>query len=285
MTAQATTSTAQNIAPSRPLARLLELGRPLVMGILNVTPDSFSDGGKFIDPQHAIAQAHRMVAEGADILDIGAESTRPYGGMAPVTAEEEWRRLASVLPVVVALGVPVSIDTMKAEVAAKALTAGAAIANDVWGLQRDPAMAHVVAEHAVPIVIMHNRDAADAAIDIMADIAAFFGRSLEIAERAGIARNNIVLDPGIGFGKTPEQSVTAIARLGELKSFGLPLLIGASRKRFIDKISAAAPDQRLGGSIASHLSAVASGAAIVRTHDVAETVQALKVAATLGAAR
>ena len=121
MTAQATTSTAQNIAPSRPLARLLELGRPLVMGILNVTPDSFSDGGKFIDPQHAIAQAHRMVAEGADILDIGAELTRPYGGTAPVTAEEEWRRLAPVLPAVVALGVPVSIDTMKAEVAAKAL--------------------------------------------------------------------------------------------------------------------------------------------------------------------
>jgi dihydropteroate synthase len=255
------------------------------MGILNVTPDSFSDGGKFIDPQHAIAQARRMVAEGADILDIGAESTRPYGGMAPVPAEEEWRRLAPVLPAVAALGVPVSIDTMKAAVAAQALAAGAAIANDVWGLQRDPAMAHVVAEHGVPIVIMHNRDAADAAIDIMADITAFFGRSLEIAERAGIARNNIVLDPGIGFGKTPEQSVTAIARLGELKSFGLPLLIGASRKRFIDKISAAAPDRRLGGSIASHLSAVASGAAIVRTHDVAETVQALRVAATLGAAR
>jgi dihydropteroate synthase len=255
------------------------------MGILNVTPDSFSDGGRFLDPQHAIAQARRMVAEGADILDIGAESTRPYGGMAPVTADEEWRRLAPVVPAVVALGVPVSIDTMKAAVAAQALAAGAAIANDVWGLQREPAMAHVVAEHAVPIVIMHNRDAADAAIDIMADIAAFFGRSLEIAERAGIARNNIVLDPGIGFGKTPEQSVTAIARLGELKSFGLPLLIGASRKRFIDKISPAPPDRRLGGSIASHLSAVASGAAIVRTHDVGETVQALKVAATLGAAR
>jgi dihydropteroate synthase len=285
MTAQATASPAQNVAPSRPLARLFGLNRPLVMGILNVTPDSFSDGGKFIDPEHAIAQARRMVAEGADILDIGAESTRPYGGMAPVTAEEEWRRLAPVLPAVVALGVPVSIDTMKAAVAAQALAAGAAIANDVWGLQRDPAMAHVVAEHAVPVIIMHNRDAADAAIDIMADIAAFFGRSLEIAERAGIARNNIVLDPGIGFGKTPEQSVTAIARLGELKSFGLPLLIGASRKRFIDKISPAPSDRRLGGSIASHLSAVASGAAIVRTHDVAETVQALKVAATLGTAR
>src|SRR4051794_15791675 len=285
MTTQTTASTAQNVVPSRPLARLLGLRRPLVMGILNVTPDSFSDGGKFIDPEHAIAQARRMVAEGADLLDIGAESTRPYGGMAPVTAEEEWGRLAPVLPAVVALGVPVSIDTMKAAVAAQALAAGAVIANDVWGLQHDPAMAHMVAEHAVPIVIMHNRDAADAAIDIMADIAAFFGRSLEIAARAGIARSNIVLDPGIGFGKTPEQSVTAIARLGELKSFGLPLLIGASRKRFIDKISAAATNRRLGGSIASHLSAAASGAAIVRTHDVAATVQALRVAAALGAAR
>jgi dihydropteroate synthase len=146
-------------------------------------------------------------------------------------------------------------------------------------------MARVVAAHAVPIVIMHNRNAADAGIDIMADIAAFFARSLDIANRAGIARDNIVLDPGIGFGKTPEQSITAIARLAELKSFGLPLLIGASRKRFIDRISPAPPDQRLGGSIASHLSAVASGAVIVRTHDVAETVQALKVAAAVGAAR
>jgi dihydropteroate synthase len=284
MTAQAVASTTENTAPSRPFARLLGLGRPIVMGILNVTPDSFSDGGQFFDPQRAIAQARRMAAEGADILDIGAESTRPYGGMAPVTAGEEWRRLTPVLPAVIALGVPVSVDTMKAEVATKALAAGAAIINDVWGLQRDPDMARVVAEHAVPIVIMHNRDAADATIDIMADIAAFFSRSLDIAARAGIARDNIVLDPGIGFGKTPEQSVTAIARLTELKSFGLPLLIGASRKRFIDKISPAPPDQRLGGSIASHLSAVASGAAIVRTHDVAETVQALKVAAAIAAA-
>src|SRR3954469_18699172 len=129
MTAQATASPAQNVAPSRPLARLLGLNRPLVMGILNVTPDSFSDGGKFLDPQHAIAQARRMVAEGADVLDIGAESTRPSGGMAPVTAEEEWRRLAPVLPAVAALGVPVSIDSMKAAVAAQALAVGAAIAN------------------------------------------------------------------------------------------------------------------------------------------------------------
>jgi dihydropteroate synthase len=146
-------------------------------------------------------------------------------------------------------------------------------------------MARVVAEHAVPIIMMHNRDAADPAIDIMADITAFFTRSLGIAERAGIARDPIVLDPGIGFGKTPQQSITAIARLGELKSFGLPLLIGASRKRFIDSISPAPPDQRIGGSIVSHLVAVENGAAIVRTHDVAETAQALRVARAIREAR
>jgi dihydropteroate synthase len=226
-----------------------------------------------------------MVAEGADILDVGAESTRPYGDAVSVTLEEEIRRLGPVLPAVATLGVPVSIDTMKAQVAAAAIAAGATIVNDVWGLQRDPDMAGVVARHGVPIVVMHNRAAADPAIDIMADIAAFFTRSLAIAERAGIARANIVLDPGIGFGKTPEQSLVAIARLAELKSFGLPLLVGASRKRFIDKVSPAPPDQRLGGSIAGHLIAVANGATIVRTHDVAETVQALKVAAAIGSAR
>jgi dihydropteroate synthase len=226
-----------------------------------------------------------MVAEGADILDVGAESTRPYLGATPVSSAEEMRRLAPVLPAVADLGVPVSIDTMKAEVAVEALAAGATIVNDVWGLQRDPAMARVVAEHMVPIVIMHNREAADVAIDIMADIKAFFTRSLDIATRAGIARENIVLDPGIGFGKTPEQSIIALARLAELKSFGLPLLVGASRKRFIDTVSPAPPDRRIGGSIASHLLAVLDGAAIVRTHDVSETVQALKVAAAIGGAR
>jgi len=268
-----------------PLLRLLGLGRPIVMGVLNVTPDSFSDGGRFFDPSAAIEQARRMVAQGADILDVGAESTRPYGDAVAVPANEEMRRLTPVLPTAVALGVPVSIDTMKAAVAAWALESGAAIVNDVWGLQRDGELARVVAEHAVPVIVMHNREAADPAIDIMADIAAFFSRSLEIAARAGIARQNIVLDPGIGFGKTPEQSITAIARLAELKSFGLPLLLGASRKRFIDKVSPAPPDQRLGGSIAAHLLAVAGGAAIIRTHDVAETVQALRVAAAIRSAQ
>ena len=255
------------------------------MGVVNVTPDSFSDGGRFLEPQRAIEHARQLTAAGADILDIGAESTRPYGGAVAVSREEEWRRLAPVLPEIIALGVPVSIDTMKASVASTALDAGASIVNDVWGLQRDPDMARAVAEHAVPVIIMHNRDAADPAIDIMADIVAFFGRSLEIAQRAGIARENVVLDPGIGFGKTPQQSITAIARLGELKSFGFPLLIGASRKRFIDSVSPAPPDQRIGGSIVSHLIAVENGAAIVRTHDVAETVQALRVAAAIRDAR
>jgi len=270
---------------ANPLAGLLALGRPVVMGVLNVTPDSFSDGGRFLDPGAALDQARRMVAEGADILDIGAESTRPYGDAVAVPLAEEMRRLEPILPAVVALGVPVSIDTIKAKTAAWALAAGATIVNDVWGLQRDPDMASLVAEQGVPVVLMHNREAADPAIDIMADITAFLSRSLEIAAHAGIASERIVLDPGIGFGKTPEQSAIAIARLGELKSFGLPLLIGASRKRFIDRISSAPPDRRLGGSLAAHLAAVANGAAIVRTHDVAETVQALRVAAAIRSAR
>jgi dihydropteroate synthase len=270
---------------ANPLARLLALGRPAVMGVLNVTPDSFSDGGRFLDPSIAIEQAQRMVAAGADVLDIGAESTRPYGGAVPVPVEEEIRRLAPVLPRAVGLGIPVSIDTTKAKVAAWALASGAAIVNDVWGLQRDGDLARVVAEHGVPVIIMHNREAADPSINIMADIAAFFSRSLDIAVRAGIARENIVLDPGIGFGKTAEQSVTAVARLAELKSFGLPLLVGASRKRFIDKVSPASPDQRLGGSIAAHVLAAADGAAIIRAHDVPETVQALRIAAAIWSAR
>ncbi|MFL5095140.1 MAG: dihydropteroate synthase [Xanthobacteraceae bacterium] len=255
------------------------------MGILNVTPDSFSDGGRFIDPAIAIAHARRMVAEGADILDLGAESTRPYGGAVAVSLEDELARLESVLPAVIDLGVPVSIDTIKAEVATWALRLGAAIVNDVWGLQRDPGMAQVVAEHGAPVIVMHNRDSADPTIDIVADVTAFFARSLEIAARAGIARRAIVLDPGIGFGKTPEQSMEVIARLEAFTSFGLPLLVGASRKRFINSVAPSSPDRRLGGSIAAHLLAVRNGAAIVRVHDVAETVQALRVTAAIGSGR
>jgi dihydropteroate synthase len=267
------------------LVRLLATARPLVMGVLNVTPDSFSDGGHFLDPETAIAQASRLAAEGADILDVGAESTRPYGGAVRVPLEEERARLAPILSEVIALGVPVSIDTLKASVAAWALDQGAAIVNDVWGLQRDRDMAGVVAERGVPVVVMHNRETADPAIDIVADVTSFFQRSLDIAARAGIARERIVLDPGIGFGKTPEQSLTCIARLDAWRGFGVPLLVGASRKRFIHTIVPSDPTERLGGSLAAHLLAVENGAAIVRVHDVAPTVQALAVAAAIRRAR
>ena len=273
-------------APStNELSDLLEKARPLVMGVLNVTPDSFSDGGRFLDPAAAIAQAQRLAAEGADILDVGAESSRPYGNAVAVPLDEERARLAPILPAVVALGIPVSIDTMKAAVAAWALKAGAMIVNDVWGLQRDPDMAHVVAGHDAPVIVMHNRDAADPRIDIIADVTAFFERSLAIAAHAGIPRDHIVLDPGIGFGKTPEQSLTCIARLDAWRGFGLPLLVGASRKRFIHSIVPSEPAERLGGSLAAHLLAVENGAAIIRVHDVAPTVQALAVAAAIRRAR
>jgi len=267
------------------LAQLLAKARPLVMGVLNVTPDSFSDGGRFLDPQAAIAHARRLVAEGADILDVGAESTRPYGGAVLVPIEEERARLTPVLSEVIGLGIPVSIDTMKADVATWVLDLGAAIVNDVWGLQRDPDMAGVVAERGVPVIIMHNRERADPSIDIVADVTAFFQRSLDIAARAGIPRERIVLDPGIGFGKTPEQSLICIARLDTWRSFGAPLLIGASRKRFIHSVTPSDPMERLGGSLAAHLWAVENGAAIVRVHDVAPTVQALAVAAAIRRAR
>jgi dihydropteroate synthase len=273
-------------APGAGLLRgLLAKGRPLVMGVLNVTPDSFSDGGRFLDPAAAMAQAQRLAAEGADILDVGAESSRPYGNAVAVPLDEERARLAPILPAVIGLGLPVSIDTMKAAVAAWALDAGATIVNDVWGLQRDPDMAHVVAAHDAPVIVMHNRDTADPTIDIVADVTAFFERSLAIAAGAGIARERIVLDPGIGFGKTPEQSLTCIARLDAWRGFGLPLLVGASRKRFIHSIVPSEPAERLGGSLAAHLLAVENGAAIIRVHDVAPTVQALAVAAAIRRAR
>jgi dihydropteroate synthase len=272
-------------AQSDVLVRLLARQTTLVMGVVNVTPDSFSDGGRFLDPQAAIAQARRLAAEGADILDIGAESTRPYGDAVRVSVDEERVRLEPVLSEVIALGCPVSVDTMKAPIAAWAIDLGATIVNDVWGLQRDPDMARVVAERGVPVIIMHNRDAADPAIDIVADVMSFFEHSLDIAARAGIARERIVLDPGIGFGKTPQQSITCIARLAAFRKFGLPLLIGASRKRFIHKITPSEPMERLGGSIAAHLLAIENGAAIVRVHDVAPTIQALAVAAAIRQAR
>jgi dihydropteroate synthase len=251
------------------------------MGVLNVTPDSFSDGGQFIDPEIALKHARQMIEEGADIIDIGAESTRPYGGAKPVTLEEELSRLQPVLPAVAQMGVPVSIDTLKPEIAYWALGQGARLVNDVWGLQRDPNMARVISQHGVPAVIMHNRYKAEPSISIVSDINAFFEYSLDIAAKAGISSDAIALDPGIGFGKTPEQSMEAIAKLAKFKHFGLPILVGASRKRFINTVSPSEPMNRIGGSIAAHVLAYMNGASIIRTHDVAETIQALRVAAAL----
>jgi dihydropteroate synthase len=263
------------------LSLLLAKKRPIIMGVLNITPDSFSDGGQFLDPARALEQAARMIQEGADIIDIGAESTRPYGGAKPVTLEEELERLTPVLPDLVKLGLPVSIDTIKPEIALWALGLGVRLVNDVWGLQRDPNMAHVVSQHGVPVVIMHNRYKADAAVNIVADINAFFAYSLDIAEKAGISPEAIVLDPGIGFGKTPEQSMEAITKLAKFTHYGFPILVGASRKRFIHSVSPSEPIDRIGGSIAAHVIAYMNGATIIRTHDVAETIQALRVATAL----
>jgi dihydropteroate synthase len=267
------------------LDTLLSPHRTAVMGVLNLTPDSFSDGGRFVDPAVAIAHATEMVADGANVIDVGAESTRPYGGMQPVTAQIEQARLEPVLPAVIGLGKPVSIDTMKAVVADWAIRQGAAIANDVWGLQRDPDMAGVVADRGVPVIVMHNRTEADPAIDIVDDMLRYFERSLAIADKAGVRRAQIVIDPGIGFGKTPEQSIIAVAQLARLKCFGLPIMIALSRKRFISSIVPSEPTERLGGSIAGHLIGVQQGASIVRTHDVFETVQALRVAEAIGRAK
>ena len=263
------------------LGRLVADHRPVIMGILNVTPDSFSDGGQFIDPASAIEHARRMIKGGAHVIDVGGESTRPYAGAKSATLEEELGRLHPVLPGLIELGVPVSIDTMKPEVALWAVGLGVHMINDVWGLQRDPNMARVAAESGVPVVVMHNRYKPDPTINIISDINAFFAHSIDIATRAGIPRDSIVLDPGIGFGKTPEQSMQAIARLDAFKKFGMPILVGASRKRFINEVSPSEPTERLAGSIAAHTMAFLNGATIIRTHDVADTLQAMRIAAAL----
>jgi dihydropteroate synthase len=249
--------------------------RPVVMGILNLTPDSFSDGGQFQDIDAALAHAKAMVADGCDIVDVGGESTRP--GATPVSEADELARIAPVLERLASTEIAISIDTYKTGVAAKAVELGAVLVNDVWGLRKDAAMADTVAAAEAAIVVMHNRTEKDEALDIIWDIRRFFDRSLALAAKAGIPRERIILDPGIGFGKTSRQNVACIARLGELKDYGLPILIGASRKAFLGSLRSEKPEATVFGTVAVALAAAANGASIFRVHDVAAHVAALRV--------
>ena len=250
--------------------------RPAVMGILNVTPDSFSDGRRFQAFDAAIAHAKSMVVAGCDIVDIGGESTRPSA--TPVSEAEELARVGEVLRALAdLLDVPLSIDTSKAAVAARAIATGAAVINDVWGLQKDRDMAAVVAETDAALIIMHNREEKDERVDILADIRRFFDRSLALAAKAGVHEEVIILDPGIGFGKTSRQNVEAVARIPDLKEYGLPILVGASRKAFLGSLTGDGIEATLIGTVAANLVAAAAGASIFRVHDVAEHVAALRI--------
>jgi dihydropteroate synthase len=273
----------------------LRLDRPIVMGIVNVTPDSFSDGGRFLDPSAALAHARRLVAEGADVLDVGGESTRPQGAVEVDEAEE----LRRILPVIEALAsehpaVALSVDTVKSAVAAVAVRSGAHLVNDVSGLRLDPAMARVVADTGAGLVVMHSRGAvADMATYAHADyvgdpVDAIVGE-LDVQRRvaldAGIEPARIALDPGIGFAKRPEHSLRALACVGRLASLGHAVVVGASRKRFIGGITGVTDaSARVFGSVGAAVAAFERGARIFRVHDVAATRQALDVAAAVRAA-
>jgi dihydropteroate synthase len=254
--------------------------RPLVMGILNLTPDSFSDGGRFVAAEAALAHAAEMKAAGCDIIDVGGESTRP--GAVPVSEAEELSRIEAIFAALAArLEVPLSIDTYKANVAARAVELGAILVNDVWGLQKDPDMAAAVAVGEAAVVIMHNRTEKDASLDIIAEMRGFFARSLELAQFAGIPRSRIILDPGIAFGKTARQNVEVIARLGEFADFGCPIMVGLSRKTFLGSLLEGGVEGELVGTVAANLVASMHGASIFRVHDVAEHVGAFKVLNTI----
>ena len=269
--------------------KLILGGRTLVMGILNVTPDSFSDGGKWNTRDRALRHMEEMVHDGADIIDIGAESSRP--GFVPMDAAEETERLMPFLESVLAeCSVPVSVDTFKAETARAALSAGAHLLNDIWGLQyaEEPEeMARAAAEANAPVVVMHNQNGTVYYGDIIAAMRTFFLRSLAIADAAGLARENIILDPGIGFGKTAEQNLQVIKRMDELVSYegaDYPVLLGASRKSFIGAALGLPVEERMEATGAACVLGIARGACIMRVHDVKPIVRMCRMAdAILGA--
>lgn len=274
-----------------PLSRGRELRlatHPLVMGVLNVTPDSFSDGGQWLDPDAAVDRGLQMLAEGADFLDLGAESTRPGGGVygagaAAVPPEEELRRLLPVLTRLrAATDAPLSVDTRKAEVAREALRHGADLINDVSGLG-DAAMRAAVAEAGCPAVLMHARGDLSTMqrgirfADVVAEVRGELAEAVERAVADGISRDRLLIDPGIGFGKTAEQNLTLLRRLDALHDLGCPIVVGASRKSFISAVSESPPSERLGGSLASVAWAVRHRVQVVRVHDVAATAQFLRL--------
>ena len=273
---------------NRLLQALSTSQRPLIMGVVNLAPDSFSDGGKLSDPEAAVSQALALVGQGADILDIGGESTRP--GAAPVPVEEE---LARVMPVVEALrpqtDVPITIDTRKPEVARAAIRAGADAWNDVSALTYAEDSLCTAVSLAVPVILMHAQGTPEtmqhnpAYGDVVRDVRDFLSRRIAACVAAGLSRSQLIIDPGIGFGKTLEHNLALMGGLDRLQQLGLPILVGASRKRFIQAldVSASDPLDRLGGSIAAALAAAASGAQILRVHDVRETAQGLVVSSAI----
>lgn len=261
----------------------LEVGkRTLIMGILNITPDSFSDGGKWDHIERALQHMENMVDEGADIIDIGAESTRP--GFIPISAEEEIKRLAQILPEITArCPVPVSVDTYKAKTAAYAVSAGAHIINDIWGLQyeQEPGkMAHVAAACDIPVVVMHNQNGT-VYHNMIEDIKNFFTRSVEIAKHAGMRKENIIMDPGIGFGKTAEQNIYLLRHLRQLTTLPYPMLLGTSRKGFIGKVLDLPVTERMEGTGATCVAGILAGCDIMRVHDVKPIVRMCKMADVL----
>lgn len=274
-----------------PLPRWNALPRPLVMGVLNVTPDSFSDGGRFAKPAQAVERAFQLVGEGADLLDVGGESTRP--GSEPVTVEEE---LARVIPVIERLagrvGVPLSIDTTKSDVAAAAIKAGAEIVNDISGGKLDPEMAYVVAETKAHWILGHirgtPRDMQDNPVygDVVAEVGDELMGLAAVAEEKGVARDAILVDPGIGFGKTLDHNLSLLRHLDELVAKGRPVCVGTSRKGFLGKLlGGAPPEDRLEGTAATAALAVAAGVAVIRAHDVKAIARVVSVAAAVSNAR
>ena len=252
--------------------------RTLVMGILNVTPDSFSDGGQYNTIDKALYHVEEMIQNGADIIDIGAESTRPYYGAVKISAQEEMERLCPLLEKVLSIStVPVSVDTYKSSVALESLKLGAHMINDIWGLQQNDNMANVVAQYNVPIIIMHNQDTTHYQQDIMSEICSFLRRSITIGIQAGIEPDKFIIDPGIGFGKTPEQNLIVMSRLEELRSLGCPILLGTSNKRFIGEVLGLSVDERVEGTGATVAMGIMKGSNIVRVHDVKAVARITKM--------